>query len=295
MSDEVKTLINAALSVYLGAISVAFPLYQSLMLEFSVATSVCVIFYTIRVWFVSGHKTWLAGIMIVLSILQLGLIIFLVLGLYGELMAKFLGIGICQYNLDAIPASLSGLLLKLHFTLATTAYVTNTESISSVYARESLIAQGVTSTSTILCDALISGSLVYFLREKPLNRSMRIGIGKITMYSINIGLVTVAVASISLITWLAAPHPQFTWEIFYYPAASIYVNSVLVSLNARKEIRAQMIRNYSRPHSSMFMSFNVDDLQAFMVKLIQKNNQMVHTGVEPVTLALLVPRSNQLI
>ncbi|KIJ42968.1 hypothetical protein M422DRAFT_253758 [Sphaerobolus stellatus SS14] len=71
---------------------------------------------------ISGHNTWLAGIMIVLSILQLGFIIFLVLALYGELMAKFLGTGIGQYNFDAISASFSGLLLKLHFTLATTVY-----------------------------------------------------------------------------------------------------------------------------------------------------------------------------
>ncbi|KIJ39185.1 hypothetical protein M422DRAFT_258075 [Sphaerobolus stellatus SS14] len=220
MSDEVKTLIEPALFVYL-------------------ATSVCAIFYTLRVWFVSGHKTWLAGIIIVLSILQLGT-------------------GIGQYNLDAIPASLLGLLLKLHFTLATTAYVPITRSLSSVYASETLITQGIASTSTILCDALISGSLVYFLREKPLHRSMRIGIGKITTYAINIGMVTVTVATISLITWLAAPHSQPTWEVFFYPAAPIYVNSVLVSLNARKEIRAQMIKGYSRPHSSMFMSFNVD-------------------------------------
>ncbi|KIJ42954.1 hypothetical protein M422DRAFT_253745 [Sphaerobolus stellatus SS14] len=260
MSDEVKTLIEPALSLYLGAISVAFSLYQSLMLEFSVATSVCAIFYILRVWFVSGHKTWLAGIMIALSILQLGLIIFLVLGLYGKLMTKLLGTGIGQYSLDAIPASLSGLLLKLHFTLTAMAYIIITRSISSVYASETLITQGVAFTSTILCDALISGSLVYFLRKKPLHRSMRMGIGKITVYSINIGLVTVAVSTISLITEFAAPHSQFTWEIFYYPAAPIYVNSVLVSLNARKEIRAQMIKGYSRPHSSMFMSFNVDDL-----------------------------------
>ncbi|KIJ39197.1 hypothetical protein M422DRAFT_32840 [Sphaerobolus stellatus SS14] len=104
-----------------------------------------------------------------------------------------------------------------------------TGSISSVYARETLITQGVASASTIICDALISGSLVYFLREKPFHRSMRIGIGKITIYSINIGLVTMTVATISLITWLAAPHPQFTWEIFYYPATQVYVNSVLIS------------------------------------------------------------------
>ncbi|KIJ39165.1 hypothetical protein M422DRAFT_32817 [Sphaerobolus stellatus SS14] len=167
--------------------------------------------------------------MIVLSILQLGFITFLVLLLYVELMTKFLGTGIGQYNLDAIPASLSGLLLKQHFTLAATAYTIITRSISSIYAREALITQGVASTSTIICDALISGSLVYFLREKSFHRSTRIGIGKITIYSINIGLVTVAVATIFLITWLAAPHPLFTWEIFYYPAAQVYVNSVLVS------------------------------------------------------------------
>ncbi|KIJ43935.1 hypothetical protein M422DRAFT_30741, partial [Sphaerobolus stellatus SS14] len=173
-------------------------------------------FYSLRVWFVSGHKTWLAGTIIVLSTLQLGT-----------------GIG---HNSPI------------------------TRSILSVYARGTLITLGVASTSTILCDALISGSLVYFLREKPLNRSMRIGIGKITIYSINIGLITVAVATITLITWLAAPRPQLTWEISFFPAAQIYANSVLVSLNARKEIRAQMIKGHSRPHSSMFMSFNVDEI-----------------------------------
>ncbi|KIJ42985.1 hypothetical protein M422DRAFT_31096, partial [Sphaerobolus stellatus SS14] len=115
-------------------------------------------FYALRVWFVSGHKTWLVGIIIVLSILQLGT-------------------GIGQYNNSII-----------------------TRSISSIYAREALITQSVASTSTIICDALISGSLVYFLREKPFHRSMRIGISKITIYSINIGLVTVAVATIFLIT-----------------------------------------------------------------------------------------------
>ncbi|KIJ42987.1 hypothetical protein M422DRAFT_31102, partial [Sphaerobolus stellatus SS14] len=112
---------------------------------------------------------------------------------------------------------------------ASTAYIVFTRSLSSVYASETLITQGVAFISTILCDALISGSLVYFLREKPLHRSMRVGIGKITIYSINIGLATVAVTTISLITGLAAPHSQFTWEILFYPAAPIYVNSVLVS------------------------------------------------------------------
>ncbi|KIJ39193.1 hypothetical protein M422DRAFT_258082 [Sphaerobolus stellatus SS14] len=151
---------------------------------------------------ISGHKTWLVGIIIVLSILQSGT-------------------GIGQYNLDAIPASSSGLLLKLHFTLAVMAYVMITGSVLSLYARGTLIAQVVAFASTILCDALISGSLVYFLREKPLNRSMRIGIGKITIYSINIGLITVAVSAITLITWLAAPHPQFTWQKKFSSCSSL--------------------------------------------------------------------------
>ncbi|KIJ42994.1 hypothetical protein M422DRAFT_253788 [Sphaerobolus stellatus SS14] len=205
MSDEVKTLIEVALPVYLAtsvcAILVAVTIAQgtsyyrnydgdSKKIKYFVLS---IVFYTLRVWFVSGHKTWFTGIMALVSI--------------------------GQYNFDAIPASLSGLLLKLHFTLAATAYIVITRSLSSVYASETLITQGVASTSTILCDAMTSGSLVYFLREKPFHRSIRIGIGKITIYSINIGLVTVAVATISLITWLAAPHSQFTWEIFFYPAA----------------------------------------------------------------------------
>ncbi|KIJ42970.1 hypothetical protein M422DRAFT_31081 [Sphaerobolus stellatus SS14] len=49
MSDEVKTLIEPALSVYLGAISVAFPLYQSLMLEFFIATSISAILVAVTI------------------------------------------------------------------------------------------------------------------------------------------------------------------------------------------------------------------------------------------------------
>ncbi|KIJ42972.1 hypothetical protein M422DRAFT_253761 [Sphaerobolus stellatus SS14] len=295
MSDEVKTIIEPALSAYLAtsvcATLVAVTIAQGTFYyrnydgdsklikyfaqksNFEIVSQCTDIFVKASIPFeyVSGHRTWLAGIMILLSILQLGLIIFLVLGLYGELMAKFLGTGI-----------------------VTTAYVAIMESISSDYARETLITQGIASTSTILCDTLISGSLVYFLREKPLNRSMRIGIGKIIIYSINIGLVTVAIATISLITWLAAPHPQLTWEIFYFPAAQVYANSVLVSLNARKEIHAQMIKNYSRPQSSMFLSFNVDvtflhvldEFEILVLRIPQHvyarpfpNSRILHTSV----------------
>ncbi|KIJ39194.1 hypothetical protein M422DRAFT_32836, partial [Sphaerobolus stellatus SS14] len=198
----------------LSGILVSVPFYLYLKYGLTFLTQ-C--FYILRVWFVSGRRSWLAGILIVLSVIQLGT-------------------GIGQYI-----------------------YSTSTGSISSVYAKATIVAQGVASTCTILCDGLVSSSLVYFLRENPiLHQLARIGIGKITIYSINIGLVTVAVAIISLISWIAAPHPQFIWEIFFYPAAQVYVNSVLVSLNGRKDIRAQMITHYSHPHSSMFMSFNID-------------------------------------
>ncbi|KIJ42991.1 hypothetical protein M422DRAFT_253786 [Sphaerobolus stellatus SS14] len=259
MSDEVKTLIEAVLSVYLAtsisAILVAVTIAQGTFYyrnydgdsklikyfarksNFEIVSQCTDTFVKASIPFEYGSRSqnlahWNYNFFVNPPIRFDHL---LVLVLYGELMTKFLGTGI-----------------------AATAYGPITRSISRAYARGTLITQGIASTSTILCDALISGSLVYFLREKPMNRSIRIGIGKITIYSINIGLITVAVSTITLITWLAAPHPQLTWEIFYYPAAQVYVNSVLVSLNARKEIRAQMIKNYSRPQSSMFMSFNVD-------------------------------------
>ncbi|KIJ32254.1 hypothetical protein M422DRAFT_265906 [Sphaerobolus stellatus SS14] len=66
------------------------------------------------------------------------------------------------------------------------------------------------------------------------------GIQTLILYSINIGLVTTICAICTLIIWEISPPLRFLWTIFYDPMGSIYVNSLLLSLNARKRIRRRM-------------------------------------------------------
>ncbi|KIJ55048.1 hypothetical protein M422DRAFT_241132 [Sphaerobolus stellatus SS14] len=70
-------------------------------------------------------------------------------------------------------------------------------------------------------------------------------------------LITATISSIAfLVTWQALPPSRFIWPIFYIPLASIYVNSLLVSLNAREGLRRQMCVIYT----TKFSMFDVDGI-----------------------------------
>lgn len=82
----------------------------------------------------------------------------------------------------------------------------------------------------MLCDILISASLVHFLRGRLHGfRSTRNAVNKLILYSVNIGIVTNVVALVNLVTWLAAPESNFLWAVFHFSLGKIYVNSMLVS------------------------------------------------------------------
>ncbi|KAJ7237608.1 hypothetical protein C8J57DRAFT_125624 [Mycena rebaudengoi] len=98
--------------------------------------------------------------------------------------------------------------------------------------------------SSMLCDILITASLVYCLRGSVASFKgtprTRNAINKIVMYSVNTGIVTNIVTMMDLVTWLAAPETDHTWAVFHFALGKIYVCSMLVSLNSRQDIRQIM-------------------------------------------------------
>ncbi|KIJ32792.1 hypothetical protein M422DRAFT_783344 [Sphaerobolus stellatus SS14] len=60
------------------------------------------------------------------------------------------------------------------------------------------------------------------------------------MHSINIGVIQGLVSLGFLITWQALPPQSQIFPVLYIPLPDIYVNSFLVSLNARESLRHQI-------------------------------------------------------
>ncbi|KAJ7652810.1 hypothetical protein DFH06DRAFT_1205747 [Mycena polygramma] len=117
-------------------------------------------------------------------------------------------------------------------------YMATIDKLVAVYSHFNHIAGSLELGSSMLCDLLITISLVYYLRGSSSGfKGTQGAVNKIIMYSINTGMVTNVFALVNLVTWLAAPRTDFTWAVFHFALGKIYVNSMLVSLNARAGIR----------------------------------------------------------
>ncbi|KAG6913783.1 hypothetical protein DXG01_004324, partial [Tephrocybe rancida] len=111
------------------------------------------------------------------------------------------------------------------------------EALTNKFERYMLSAYTIIS---IVCDATISLSLVYFLNIMQSGfRNSRNLINRLVIFSINIGLLTTAIATCTLITYLVSPTILFSG--IYAINAKVYVNSMLVTyvgqLNSR--VKAQ--------------------------------------------------------
>ncbi|KIJ27683.1 hypothetical protein M422DRAFT_37639 [Sphaerobolus stellatus SS14] len=132
------------------------------------------------------------------------------------------------------------------------------DSAFAVYDRFSHIAQGIASGTGLLCDIIITIALVRFLQTRwSAFQGTRLALDKMVISAVNIGLLTSIFAILILITWLSAPQDTFLWTSFYYPAGQIYVNSILVCLNARQSLRAEL-RSAKGRH---LHTFELDDFQ----------------------------------
>ncbi|KAJ7823531.1 hypothetical protein B0H13DRAFT_2125199, partial [Mycena leptocephala] len=111
---------------------------------------------------------------------------------------------------------------------------------------------------SMICDILITVSLVYCLRGTSSSfKVTRKGVNTIMLYAINTGIGTNIVALVNLVTWLAIPDTNFTWAVFHLSLGKIYVNAMLVSLNARASIR-RMIRPGDSEGLVLDSTFNID-------------------------------------
>ncbi|KDQ23495.1 hypothetical protein PLEOSDRAFT_1109137 [Pleurotus ostreatus PC15] len=111
-------------------------------------------------------------------------------------------------------------------------------SVHSMHSTAGETLGGIQLATSLLCDILNTGSLVYFLRQGRSSsfRSTRNVIDTLVLYSINIGLVTSILAIITLFIWFTMPQ-NFIFSTFHIIISKFYINSLLVSLNARRSMR----------------------------------------------------------
>ncbi|KAF9496300.1 hypothetical protein BDN71DRAFT_775611 [Pleurotus eryngii] len=111
-------------------------------------------------------------------------------------------------------------------------------SVHSMHSTAGEALGGIQLATSLLCDILITGSLVYFLRQGRSSsfRSTRDVVDTLVLYSINIGLVTSILAIITLFIWFTMPQ-NFIFSTFHIIISKFYINSLLVSLNARRSLR----------------------------------------------------------
>ncbi|KAJ7188868.1 hypothetical protein C8R46DRAFT_31664 [Mycena filopes] len=106
---------------------------------------------------------------------------------------------------------------------------------------------------SLACDIVITGAMVYFLRDNgassPIRRTSEL-VNKIIVYSISVGMLT-SVGTIANITlWLALPQ-NFDFMALHLILSKLYFNSLLVMLNSRVKLRER------------FYSDNTIDLSSF--------------------------------
>ncbi|KAN0127610.1 hypothetical protein V8E53_014588 [Lactarius tabidus] len=98
----------------------------------------------------------------------------------------------------------------------------------------------------VLADALIAFSMCWFLYHKRTGFSRTDSmIMTLMSYSINSGLVTCILTTAVLITFSIKP-ASMIWQIFFWPMAKVYANSLLAMLNSRDHVRVAD-KSTSRP------------------------------------------------
>ncbi|KAL0945222.1 hypothetical protein HGRIS_000734 [Hohenbuehelia grisea] len=111
--------------------------------------------------------------------------------------------------------------------------------------------------SAMLCDVLISASLVFYLNKNRSGiRSTESLVDKLIMYFIGIGLLTSIFALLNLVTWLAIPD-KLIFTVFHSLISKLYVNSLLVTLNSRTSFRKNLTGHRMEMQSSSARSHNL--------------------------------------
>ncbi|CAA7263612.1 unnamed protein product [Cyclocybe aegerita] len=127
---------------------------------------------------------------------------------------------------------------KLVVGLVWVARVVTRTSVTDSNARDGQLvkwAQG----SAMAADVLLAGTMVFLLYSSRTGMShTNMTINKLMLYAINTGVVTGLCAIATLVCVVAFPN-TFIYGLFYFCIGRLYVNSMLASLNARKNLMNQ--------------------------------------------------------
>ncbi|KAL4260090.1 DUF6534 domain-containing protein [Pleurotus pulmonarius] len=127
-------------------------------------------------------------------------------------------------------------LLQLASGLGMNIFVTKLKTTASMHADITEVFGGMQLASSAFCDILITTSLVVYLRRDPSPfRETRNMVDRILLFYINIGLATCIVSVVTLATWFAMPG-NYIFSTPHLLLGKVYINSLLVSLNARKRM-----------------------------------------------------------
>ncbi|KDQ23510.1 hypothetical protein PLEOSDRAFT_171179 [Pleurotus ostreatus PC15] len=112
--------------------------------------------------------------------------------------------------------------------------------IISIHHTSAEIFGGLQLAASVVCDVLITSSLVFYLRDNrgEFKRTQNV-VDRLVIYSINVGMVTSIISLSALITWFAMPD-NFIFSTFHILIGKVYFNSWLVTLNARKTMRSRL-------------------------------------------------------
>ncbi|KAF7419187.1 hypothetical protein PC9H_001772 [Pleurotus ostreatus] len=126
----------------------------------------------------------------------------------------------------------------LAFVLPKSLLVALNVGLISIHHTSAEIFGGLQLAASVVCDVLITGSLVWYLRRgRGAFKQTQNLVDRLVIYSINIGLVTSMLSLVAMITWFAMPD-NFIFTTFHILIGKVYVNSWLVTLNTRKTIRS---------------------------------------------------------
>ncbi|RDB26984.1 hypothetical protein Hypma_005046 [Hypsizygus marmoreus] len=106
------------------------------------------------------------------------------------------------------------------------------------------------------CDIAISLALVYFLNQSRSGfRSTENIIDRLILYSVNVGLVTSAISIVTFATFHALPSTTM-FTLFTEIISKIYVNSLLVTLNSRNNIKRVLEKHAAEAYPLSGTSFS---------------------------------------
>ncbi|KJA20890.1 hypothetical protein HYPSUDRAFT_769623 [Hypholoma sublateritium FD-334 SS-4] len=134
----------------------------------------------------------------------------------------------------------------------------------------------------VFCDALIAATLVRLLKTSRTGfKSSRYAVDRLVLYSINVGLITSAMSICIFVTYHTSTSSNI-FSGFTAVISKIYVNSLLVTLNARNSIRNIMYAKNTNtyPLSALTIPITAGQVQVTENPVICNDSQGAGTSAK---------------